>query len=261
MNNVSEAKRIVVKVGTSTLTHETGKLNLRRMEELAKVIADLVNSGKEIILVSSGAITAGTAKIGLGHRAETTEEKQATAAVGQNELMRVYDRFFSMYGHTVGQILLTKEVIENEHSRENAENTFRTLLKMKCIPIVNENDTISFYEIKFGDNDTLAAYVAKLCGADLLINMSDIDGLYTGDPRNDPNAVLIPTVERVDEHIMSYASGAGTNRGTGGVITKLNAAVIATEAGIPMFLVNGEEPSILYDVCSGKKVGTHFLAR
>ena len=198
--------------------------------------------------------------MGLAERPHTTEEKQALAAVGQSELMRIYEHFFSMFGHTVAQILVTRDIMENPTARQNAENTFRTLLKMGCIPIVNENDSVSFEEIEFGDNDTLSAYVSVLCHSDSLIILSDIDGLYDADPHKNPDAKLISTVARLDEKIMSYAGGAGSNRGTGGLITKLHAAEIVTSHGIPMFIVNGHNPEILYDLFEGKHVGTYFMS-
>lgn len=258
MNNFKDAKRIVVKVGTSTLTHETGKLNLNRMEHIARVLSDFKNSGKEIILVTSAAITAGIARMGITHRPESTEEKQALAAIGQCEIMRMYERFFDMYGYPVAQVLVSKEIIDHEQMKKNAINTFKKLLEIGCIPIVNENDVVSFGEIEFGDNDTLSAYVAALCDADTLVILSDIDGLYEGDPRKNPNAKLIPVVEEIDKKIMSYAGGAGTNRGTGGVVTKLHAAQIAMENNIPMYILNGEDPSILYELLEGKNKGTYF---
>ncbi len=260
MNNFKDTKRIVVKVGTSTLTYENGKLNLNRMEHLARVLSDFKNSGKEVILVTSAAITAGMARMGLDHRPESTEEKQALAAVGQCEIMRMYERFFDMYGYPVAQVLVSKEIIDHEQMRKNAINTFRKLIEMGCIPIINENDAVSIGEIEFGDNDTLSAYVAALCGADVLVIFSDIDGLYEGDPRKNPDAKLIPVVDKIDDKIMSYAGGAGTSRGTGGVITKLHAAKIASENGIPMYILNGENPGILYDLLNGENKGTYFAA-
>ena len=189
------ANRIVVKVGSSTLTYGTGLIHLRRFERLVKVLSDLRNAGKEIVLVSSGAVSAGAAVLGLGHHPSSTEEKQATAAVGQSELMRMYSEEFSKYGHTVAQILMTKDVIDDPHRRAMVENTFRELLRLGCVPIVNENDSVSTEELKFGGNDTLSAYVALVCGADLLINLSDIDGLYDSDPRKNPGAKLISRVD------------------------------------------------------------------
>lgn len=261
MVTIKEAKRVVVKVGSSTLTHENFKMNLRRVEALVRILSELKNSGKEIILVSSGAQSAGVAKMGMDHRPRAIEEKQALAAVGQSELMRIYEHFFSMFGHTVAQILVTRDIMENEKARRNAENTFATLIKMGCVPIVNENDTVAFEEIEFGDNDTLSAYVSVLCHADLLVILSDIDGLYNADPHKDPNARLIDTVEKIDDEILGYAGGAGSNRGTGGLITKLHAADIVTRHGIPMYIVNGKDPEILYTLSDGKRVGTYFVAK
>ena len=253
--------RLVVKVGSSTLTHSSGRLNLRRIESLVKTLSDLKNAGKEIILVSSGAVSAGVAKAGLGHRPESLEEKQAMASIGQSELMKIYDRFFSDYGHKVGQILMTRDVVDNPIRRTAAENTFNTLLRMGCVPIVNENDAVSTDElVKFGGNDILSAHVANLCRADLLINLSDIDGLYDSDPRKNPDARLVERVDDIDA-ILSYAGGAGTERGTGGMEAKLTAAKMVTENGIPMFIMNGSEPEILYRLLDGEQVGTYFVAK
>lgn len=250
------ANRIVIKVGSSTLTYGTGLIHLRRLERLVTVLSDLRNAGKEIVLVSSGAVSAGAAVLGLGHHPSSTEEKQATAAVGQSELMRMYAEQFSKYGHTVAQILLTKDVIDSPVRRANAESTFHTLLAMHCIPIVNENDCVSFEELNFGGNDTLSAYVALLCSADLLVNMSDIDGFYDSDPRINAGAKRIASLERVDDSVFKMAGGAGTRRGTGGMIAKLKAAQIVEEAHIPMVIVNGVNPDILYDITEGKQIGT-----
>lgn len=253
--------RIVVKVGSSTLTYQTGKLNLRRIELLVKTLSDLKNAGKQIILVSSGAVSAGVAKAGLGHRPSSLEEKQAMASIGQSELMKIYDRFFSDYGHTVAQILMTRDVVDNPIRREAAQNTFNTLLSMGCIPIVNENDAVSTDElVKFGGNDILSAHVANLCYADLLLNLSDVSGLYDSDPRKNPDAKLIERVDDIDA-IISFAGGAGTDRGTGGMEAKLTAAKMVTENGIPMFIMNGEDPSILYELLDGGHVGTYFVAK
>ncbi len=260
MNIVKDAKRIVVKIGSSTLTHENFRMNLRRIEALTRVLSEFRNSGKEIVLVSSGAVSAGVSKMGLNERPRAIREKQALASIGQSELMRIYEHFFSMFGYTVGQILLTKDIMENETARKNAENTFETLLKMGCIPIVNENDTIAFDEIEFGDNDTLSAYISVLCHADCLIILSDIDGLYDSDPHKNPDASLIRTVSKIDDKILSYAGGVGSNRGTGGLITKLHAAQIVTEHGTPMFIVNGENPELLYDLFEGRQIGTYFMS-
>lgn len=259
MSEFANYRRIVVKIGTSTLTHDEGHLNLRRIEALVKTLSDFKNAGIQVILVSSGAVSAGVARVGT-HRPTCTAEKQAMAAVGQSELMKLYSRFFSDYGHTVAQILLTKDVIDIPSRREAAEDTFRTLLEMGCVPIVNENDSISTEGLNFGGNDTLAAYVALVCHADLLINLSDIDGLYDKDPRRFSDAKLISRVDGIDEHVLSMAGGAGTARGTGGMATKLRAAQIVLEAGIPMFILNGKEPTILYELMEGKQIGTYFSA-
>ena len=258
MKTITDAKRIVFKVGSSTLTHENGKLNLRRIEKLATVLSDLKNMGKEVVLVSSGAISAGCGRVGLEKRPDDTPGKQAMAAIGQSELMRVYEHYFSMFGQVIGQILITKEEIDNPKVKQNAHNTFDRLLSMGCIPIVNENDSMSFEEIEFGDNDTLSAVVATICSADSLIILSDIDGLYDADPRSNPDAMLIPTVTELTDEIIACAGGAGSNRGTGGLVTKLHAAEITMGAGIPMYIVNGNDPAILYDLCEGKKRGTYF---
>jgi glutamate 5-kinase len=256
-----KCKKIVVKVGTSTLTHSTGRLDLRRIESLVKTLSDLKNSGKQVILVSSGAVSAGVAKANLGHKPSSLEEKQAMASIGQSELMKIYDRFFSDYGHTVAQILMTRDVIDNPVRRKAAQNTFSTLLSMGCIPIVNENDAVSTDELaKFGGNDILSAHVANLVGAEILINLSDIDGLYDSDPRKNPDAKFIERVENID-NIISFAGGAGTERGTGGMEAKLTAAKMVTDNGIPMFIMNGHDPEILYDLLDGKHVGTYFTAK
>jgi len=256
-----DSNRIVVKFGTSTLTHSTGHLNLRRIEGFVKVLSDIKNSGKEVVIVSSGAVSAGVAKVGFGHIPTTPEEKQAMAAIGQSELMKIYDKFFSVYGHTVAQILMTKDVLTNPVRRAAAENTFNRLLQMHCIPIVNENDSISTDELtKFGGNDILSAYVAQVCHADLLLNLSDVNGLYDSDPRKNPDARLIGRVDTIDEELYAIAGGAGTNRGTGGMIAKLNAAKLATDEGIPMFILNGQDPEILYTLLDGGHVGTYFSA-
>lgn len=261
MGLFKNCRRVVVKVGSSTLTHSTGQLDLRRIESLARTLSDLKNTGKEIVLVSSGAVSAGIAKSALGHRPYSLEEKQAMASIGQSELMKIYDRFFSDWGHKVAQILMTRDVIDNPVRRTAAENTFNTLLKMGCIPIVNENDAVSTDELtKFGGNDILSAHVANLVCADILINLSDIDGLYDSDPRKNPNAKFIERVECIDD-ILAYAGGAGTDRGTGGMEAKITAAKMVTENGIPMFIMNGKDPEILYELLDGKHVGTYFTVR
>ena len=254
-------QKIVVKVGTSTLTHSSGQLNLRRIESLVKTLSDLKNAGKQVILVSSGAVSAGVAKTNLGHKPNSLEEKQAMASIGQSEIMKIYDRFFSDYGHTVAQILMTRDVIDNPIRRTAAQNTFSTLLSMRCIPIVNENDAVSTDElVKFGGNDILSAHVANLVNADILVNLSDIDGLYDSDPRKNPDAKFIAHVENIDD-IISCAGGAGTERGTGGMEAKLTAAKMVTDNGIPMFIMNGQNPETLYDLLDGKQIGTYFVAK
>ncbi len=260
MSLLKNCKRIVLKIGSSTLTHDEGHLNLRRIESLVQTLSDFKNAGKQVVLVSSGAVSAGVAKLGT-HRPTCTREKQAMAAVGQSELMKLYSRFFSDFGHTVAQILLTKDVIDNPERRAAAEDTFNTLLEMGCVPIVNENDSISTEELNFGGNDTLSAYVALVCHADLLINLSDVDGLYDSDPRKNPEARLLDRIAEISEDVMKMAGGAGTERGTGGMATKLAAARIVTEAGIPMFIVNGKEPRVLYDLLDGGHIGTYFEAK
>ena len=255
---VFNANCVVVKVGSSTLTYQTGMLNLRRLEELVKCIADLRNSGKRIVLVSSGAVAAGFAKMGFPTIKIGTEEKQAAAAVGQCELMSMYSSLFADYGHKVGQVLITKDVVDCDTRRKNAENTFKVLLDMGCIPIVNENDTISSEGINFGGNDLLAAIVAKLCHAELLVNISDIDGLFNEDPRKNPDAKMIEHVKEITPEIDAIAGGAGTGRGTGGMHAKLEAAKIAGDAGIPMVIVNGANIKVLYDIFEGGCVGTVF---
>ncbi|NLK39621.1 MAG: glutamate 5-kinase [Clostridiales bacterium] len=252
--------RIVVKIGSSTLTHPTGKLNLHRIEVLARTLSDLKNRGHEVVLVSSGAVSAGIARLGLTHRPRSAEEKQALAAVGQSQLMKIYEQIFGSYGYCVGQILMTKDVLDDLTRRAAAQNTFEQLIGMGCIPIVNENDSVSSEELNFGGNDTLSAYVALVTHADLLVNLSDIDGLYDSDPRKNPNAKKIDRVEKIDDTIYSYAGGAGTERGTGGMVTKIKAAAIVAEKGIPMVIVNGTDPEILYDIIEGKCPGTYFCA-
>lgn len=261
LEEIKASRRIVIKVGTSTLTHEGGKLNFRRIEELVRAIADFKNQQKEIILVSSGAIGVGVSKLGLRTRPETMSGKQAVAAVGQCELMHLYSKLLSEYHYAVGQILLTRDVVEHPVKRENARNTFNTLLKVGALPVVNENDTVATEEIEctFGENDTLAAIVAVIVEADLLINLSDISGLYTADPREDIKAELIPVVEEITEDIKNLAGGAGTSRGTGGMLSKLSAAEIANSSGVNMIITSGESPKVLYDILDGKHVGTIFV--
>ena len=261
-----ELSRLVVKVGTSTLSHDTGRLNLRRIEALARVLSDLKNEGREIVLVSSGAVGAGIARLGLDRRPSGVAEKQALAAIGQGELMKIYEHFFSDYGQTVAQLLLTKDVIDNPERRASAEQTFRLLFELGCLPIVNENDPVSSAQLElsngdrlsFGDNDTLSAYVAALVDADLLVNLSDSDGFYTADPRKDPSARLIERVSGITPELLSFAGGAGTAGGTGGMKSKLEAAEIALSAGIPMVLTRGSDPDVLYSVLDGSARGTYF---
>lgn len=258
MNCFEAARRVVVKVGTSTLTYETGMINIRRVETFVKVLADLKNSGKELVLVSSGAIGVGVGKLGLSEKPKDTPGKQAAAAVGQSELMQIYDTAFGGYNHTVAQMLLTKDVVSDSVRRRNVMNTFERLLNLGVVPVVNENDTVSVEEIEFGDNDTLSAIVATLVNADALVIMSDIDGLFDGNPRENPNARLIPSVTEINGEIEAFASGTGSKRGTGGMITKIHAAEIAMDAGIDMAIINGMNPRTLYDLFDGKSIGTHF---
>ena len=239
--------RIVVKVGTSTLAYPTGLLNIRRVEELCRVLSDLKNAGNEMVLISSGAIGMGVGKLGLGKRPTDIPTKQAAAAVGQCELMYTYDKLFGEYNHTVAQILLTGEDVENEKRRMNFHNTMQRLLELGALPIINENDTVATDEIVIGDNDTLAAIVASEISADLLVLLSDIDGLYDSDPHTNSNAKLIPMVTDIPS-VRNIAGGAGTNRGTGGMVTKLNAAEVATAAGIHMIITNGENIFNLYNI-------------
>ena len=253
--------RIVVKVGTSTLAHATGHLNIRHVEELVKVLSDLKNAGHEVILVSSGAIGMGVGKLNLPGTPADMPTKQAAAAVGQCELMYTYDRLFSQYNHTVAQILLTGEDVDHAERRHNFENTMSRLLELGALPIINENDTIATAEIKVGDNDTLGGIVACCVKADLLVLLSDIEGLYTADPRKDPNATLISVVEEVTPAVEALAGGAGSSLGTGGMATKLRAAKMVTAAGCDMIIANGEKPAYLYDIVDGKAVGTRFLGK
>lgn len=254
--------RIVVKVGTSTLAYPTGRLNIQRMERFCKVLSDLKNMGHEIILVSSGAIAMGFGKLNLSERPKDVPTKQASAAVGQCELMYTYDKLFTEYNHTVAQLLITAADIEEGGVRkQNFHNTLARLLELGALPVINENDTVSTEEIAVGDNDTLSAIVAATVSADLLVLLSDIDGLYDGDPRKNPDAKLIPTVETVDERIIALGGGSGSSLGTGGMATKLLAAQIAVGAGCEMVIANGEKPELLYDIVAGKPIGTRFLVK
>ena len=257
--------RIVVKLGTSTLTHSTGRLNIRRVETLCKTLSDLKNAGHEIVLVTSGAIGMGVGKLQLPGRPADMPTKQAAAAVGQCELMYVYDKLFSEYHHTVAQVLLTGADVRDERRRENMRNTLLRLLELQAIPIVNENDAVVTDEIgvhnTIGENDTLSAIVAELTEAELLILLSDIDGLYTADPHRDPDARLIERVEEITPALEALAGGSGSALGTGGMATKLSAAKLATAAGADMIIANGRNPELLYQIAAGEPVGTRFIAK
>ena len=252
--------RLVVKVGTSTLAYGTGRMNIRRVERLCRVLSDLKNAGHEVILVSSGAIGMGMGKLHLSKRPDDLPTKQAAAAVGQSELMYTYDEMFSRYHHTVGQILLTGIDVEVEERRQNFTGTMERLLDLDVIPVVNENDTVSTKEIEIGDNDTLSAHVAVSVGAELLVILSDIDGLYTSNPKTDPGAVLIPHVYELTDEICALGGKAGSELGTGGMYTKLKAARIALGGGCDMVIANGSRPICLYDIADGVDVGTRFHA-
>ena len=255
--------RVVVKVGTSTLAHTGGRLNIRRVELLCKVLSDIKNAGHEVVLVSSGAIGMGVGKLGLSGRPGDMPGKQAAAAVGQCELMYVYDKLFSEYSHVVAQILLTADDVHDSRRSVHVHDTLERLLAWHALPIINENDAVSTDEIgiqtTIGENDSLSAIVAKLVKADLLVLLSDIDGLYTADPKKDPAAVLIPVVDRITPEVLALAGGAGSDLGSGGMATKLRAAQIAMDAGIDMVITNGEQPEVLYDVVEGKAIGTRFM--
>jgi glutamate 5-kinase len=259
-SKLKDKKRIVIKIGTSSLTHsETGRLNLSKLELLVREISDLHNQGKEVVLVSSGAIGVGSNALNIQGKPQALEQKQACAAVGQARLMMIYQKLFAEYNQIAGQILMTKNTMVNNLSRKNAENTFCELLKLGVIPIVNENDTVSTYEIEFGDNDTLSAVVAALIQADLLILLTDIDGLYTDDPRENPDARFVHLVENLDEEFMHMGKNTtGSKVGTGGMATKLNAAKIATAAGADMIIANGEDLHIIHEIIKGQDCGTLF---
>ena len=259
--NTDSIRRIVVKVGTSTLTHEGGAMNLRKIEKLVRCLADIHNTGKQVILVSSGAVGCGLSKLHFDRSTLTLQQKQAAASVGQCDLIGMYSKEFAQYGHVVAQLLLTKDVVDNETRYNHAKNTLETLLEAGVIPIVNENDTVSGEQIRFGSNDTLAAVVALLSHADLLVNMSDIDGLYTADPRKDPSAVRMDCVEEITPEIQAAAGGAGSSRGTGGMVAKLESAKTVTEAGIPMIICSGDDPAMLYAILDGTFIGTYFKAK
>lgn len=258
MDNLKNAKRIVIKVGTSTLTYETGRVNIRRMRKLVEVLSDLKNSGMQVVLVTSGAIGVGVGKLGLSSKPKDTPGRQAAATVGQCELMFMYDKLFSEFGHITGQILVTRLDFENDERRVNLSNSFNKLFEYGAVPIVNENDAVAVDEIVFGDNDNLSAIVAKLINADGLIILSDIDGLFSGNPKTDDSAVLIPVVDKITEEIETLAGGAGSNRGTGGMITKIHAAKVAGSAGIPTVIINGSNPDDIYRLIEGRQTGTFF---
>lgn len=254
-------QRIVIKIGTSSLTHpETGRLNLRKLEVLARELSDLRNQGKDVVLVSSGAIGVGSAALGMNGKPSELEKKQACAAVGQARLMMIYQKLFSEYNQTTAQILMTKNTMVDNLNRKNVKNTFQELLNWGVIPVVNENDSISTYEIQFGDNDTLSAVVAALIEADLLILLSDIDGLFTDDPRQNPDAEFIDVVESLDDHFLQMGKkSTGSNVGTGGMATKLTAAEIATAAGTDMVIANGGDFHVIHKIIEGRKHGTLFV--
>lgn len=250
--------RIVVKIGTSTLTHATGHLNIRRVEALCKTLSDIKNAGHEVIMVSSGAVGMGVGKLGLQQRPKDIPTKQAAAAVGQCELMYVYDKLFSEYHHTVAQLLITGDDTQNETRHRNFTTTLNRLLEMGALPIINENDTVATEELGIGDNDTLAAIVASSVGADLLILLSDIDGLYTADPHTHPEAVLLHKVTKIDDEIRALAGVSNGTQGTGGMVTKLRAAEICLKSGCDMVIANGSDPEGLYAILDGREVGTRF---
>ena len=262
---LKDKKRIVVKIGTSTITHtSTGNLNLGKLERLVRMLTDIRNQDKEVVVVSSGAIGAGRKALGIKERPKTLSVKQACAAVGQARLMMIYQKLFAEYNQTIAQILITKRIMLNEISKTNAENTFAELLRMEVIPIVNENDSISTYELqsleKFGDNDTLSSVVAALIDADLLILMSDIDGLFTDDPNSNPDAQFIDIVENMDDNMRKLGkSSTGSNVGTGGMATKLTAAIIATAAGADMVIANGNDFHNIHRIVEGRSCGTLFV--
>ena len=265
MNNYRELlkdkKKIVVKIGSSSITHEsTGNINYKKLERLVRILCDIKNQGKDIVLVSSGAIAVGRQTVGLSEKPKILSEKQACAAIGQCRLMMTYQKLFAEYNQTAAQILMTKYTMLNDDSLNNARNTFEELFKFGAIPVVNENDTVSTYEIEFGDNDRLSALVCALVGADLLILLSDIDGLFTDDPNRNPNAEFIETVTEIDENIRKMAKETASSVGTGGMSAKLAAATIATDAGADMVIANSKDVGVIEDIIEGKNVGTLFLA-
>lgn len=253
--------RLVIKVGTSTLTHASGRIDIRHVESLVKTVSDLKNAGHELIMVSSGAIAMGVAKLGFASRPADMPSKQAAAAVGQCELMYRYDKLFGEYNHTVAQVLITADDVKNAARQAHFRNTVFRLIELGAIPIINENDTVSTDEISVGDNDTLAATVAVGINADMLVLLSDIAGLYTSDPRTDSAAEIIPRVEKIDASIYAAAGGAGSARGTGGMATKIKAAEICTAGGIDMVIADGSSPDVLYRIADGESVGTLFVGK
>ncbi len=259
LQEIRSANIVVVKVGTSTLCYPNGRLNFQRIDALAAVLSSLQNSGKRLILVSSGAIAAGSGRVGLLGKPAELAEKQALAAIGQAGLMKIYQKLFGMRQQQVAQVLVTKDIVVVSERRQNASNTLLALLDMDIIPIINENDTLATDEIEFGDNDTLSGHVAALVGADLLVMLSDIEGLYSADPRIDPNAQLLPLVTEITNELETMANGAGSQFGTGGMVTKLLAAKICRDAGsIPVVIAQGKKPAVLKEILAGKKVGTVF---
>ncbi|MFO7657590.1 MAG: glutamate 5-kinase [Bacteroidales bacterium] len=260
-DKLKEKKRIVIKVGTSSLSYPNGRLNFQRIEKLAYVLSAIRRRGLQVTLVSSGAIAVGAGRLGLSEKPSELAKKQALAAIGQAELIKIYQKFFDDYNQTVAQVLLTKDVVTLPMRQHNARGTLEKLLEMEIIPIINENDTISTYEIEFGDNDTLSAIVAELIEADMLIMLSDIDGLYSADPRVDNTAQIIHTVTKITPELEKLANGAGTSFSTGGMITKFAAAKICYEKNIDLIITNGSTPEIIFDILDGKDVGTHFLPK
>jgi len=253
--------RLVIKIGTSTITHTGGRLNIRKTEHLCKIISDLKNSGMDIIIVSSGAIAMGVGKLGLTEKPSDIPTRQACAAIGQCELMYIYDKLFSEYNHTVAQILITADDIRHEDRHVNFSNTLNRLLKLGIMPVINENDTIGTEEIEIGDNDTLSAIVATSAKADLLVLLSDIDGMYTADPRKNSDAQLIPEVPAITEDILKLAGDKGSELGTGGMVTKLEAAKICMDAGCDMIISNGSRPELMYNISDNIPFGTRFVSK
>ncbi|MBE7066279.1 MAG: glutamate 5-kinase [Ruminococcaceae bacterium] len=258
---LTKAHKVVIKIGTSSLMYESGGINLKRIHKLAEIISDMMNEGRDVILVSSGAIGVGVKMLRLSEKPKTVEGRQAVAAVGQVDLMKLYSMAFADYGYSVGQILLTKNILDNGESKKHSVNTFSQLLKMRIVPIVNENDTVAVDEIKFGDNDSLSYMVATINNADLLIILTDIDGFYSNNPNEDPDAVLYHTIEDLSEKIEEAAGGAGSKLGTGGMLTKVHASRLAASMGTDAVIANGDHPEIIYDILDGKDVGTLFVAQ